>query len=355
MAHGAIRWQIELHVVRIGGLGIISVMATVAGIRGTVEIPVVTGITIAGNGNVRPGKRINRVMIEGRRHPGRFRMAQCAIGGELGCGMVWIAGLGVFGIVAAVAGIGRIVVIAVVAGSTIRCNGSMCAVQGIIRIVNRESSGFPAGCGGMAHSAIRGEIQRLVFRIGCLNKIRIVASIAGIRGAVIEPVVAGITIIGNGRMRPGKRINDVVVKSRRCPGSLGMAKLAFNRELRGKVVRARGCIVFRIMASIASIGRVVIIAIVTSSTIIGNGSMRAFQRIVIVVNRKSGWLPSRGSGMTGSAIGRNIEGWMVRIGRLGIIRIMATVASIGCIGIISVVTTCTVVGNGGVCARERII
>ena len=106
--------------------------------------------------------------------------------------------------------------------------------------MDREGSGFPAWRGGMAHSAIRGEIQRLVFRIGCLNKIRIMTSIAGIRRAVIEPVVAGITIIGNGRMRPGKRINDVVVKSRRCPGGLGMTKFAFNRELRGKVVGTGG-------------------------------------------------------------------------------------------------------------------
>ena len=221
--------------------------------------------------------------------------------------------------------------------------------------MDREGSGFPAGRSGMAHSAIRGEIQRLVFRVGCLNKIRVMASIAGIWRAVIKPVVAGITIIGDGRMRPGKRINDVVVESRRCPGGLGMTKFTFNRELRGKVVGTRGCIVFRIMASIASIGRVVIIAVVASSTVIGNSSMCPFQRIVIVVNWKSGGLPPRGSGMTGSAIGRNIEGRVVRVGRLGIIRIMASVAGIGRIGVITVVAACAVVGNGRMCARERII
>ena len=128
MTHGTIRGEIELHVVRIGGLGIICVMTTVAGVGCIVEVAVVAGITIAGNGSMRPGKRINCVMIEGRRHPGRFRMAQSTIGRELGCGVVWIGRLSILRIVTAVASIGRIVVIAVVAGRAIGCDRSMRAV-----------------------------------------------------------------------------------------------------------------------------------------------------------------------------------------------------------------------------------
>ena len=111
VAHGAIRGEIELCVVGIGRLGIICVMTTVAGVWRIVEVTVVAGITIVGDRDMRTGKWINCTMIEGRRRPCCFCMAQCTIGRELGCGVVWIAGLGVFGIVAAVAGIGRIVVL----------------------------------------------------------------------------------------------------------------------------------------------------------------------------------------------------------------------------------------------------
>ncbi len=77
---------------------------------------------------------------------------------------------------AAVTGIGRIVVIPVVTNGTIVCNRRMCTVQRIIIVVNRESSRRPPRSGRMAHGTIRRDIQIQVFGIGGLVKIRRVTS-----------------------------------------------------------------------------------------------------------------------------------------------------------------------------------
>ena len=54
-------------------------------------------------------------------------------------------------------GIGRIVVIAVVAGRAIVGNGNVRPVQNVIIVVNREGCRIPAGRSRMAHRTIRGQ------------------------------------------------------------------------------------------------------------------------------------------------------------------------------------------------------
>ena len=82
-------------------------------------------------------------------------MARRAIRWELGGCVVRRCGGGVIAVVTGVAGIGRGIVITVVAGSTIAGNGRVRPVQGVIIIVNWEGGRFPTRRGGVAHRAIR--------------------------------------------------------------------------------------------------------------------------------------------------------------------------------------------------------
>ena len=87
--------------------------------------------------------------------------------------------------------IGRVVVIAVVTGSTIIGNGGMSAVQCIVVVVDGEGSRCPARFGGMAGCTIRWQSQSNVIRIGGLVEIRQVAGVAIGRGSCIAATVAG--------------------------------------------------------------------------------------------------------------------------------------------------------------------
>lgn len=85
-----------------------------------------------------------------------------------------------------------------------------------------------------------------------------------------------------------------------------------------------GCLVIIVsMASCTGIRGVVIVAIVTAGTRIGNTCMRSFQRVIIIVDGKSGRLPRIG-GMTRCTVGWNNQRAVVRVYALVVIRRMAT-------------------------------
>ena len=141
--------------VRAGRRGIIAVVAAVAGVWSIGIVTLVAGCAIVRNGNVRPYKRVNRIVIKRRWSPGRFAVTTGAICGELSGGVVRIGRSGIVAVVTAVASVGRIVVVAVVAGSTVVGNGRVCPIQSVVIIVNRERCWFPTGCSSVAHRAIR--------------------------------------------------------------------------------------------------------------------------------------------------------------------------------------------------------
>ena len=260
---------------RVACTGIVGIVTTIAGVRRIRIIAVVAGITIVCDGNVCAREGINGIVIKGRRRPGGFTMTCCTIRWELLGYMVWIGGLGVLRIVAAVAGIGCIVVIAVVTSCAVVGNRGMCAIQGIERIMNRETCGFPTGRGGVAHGAIHGEIELRVVGIACLGIICVMTTVAGVWRIVKVAVVAGITIVGNGDMRTGKRINRTMIEGRRRPGCFCMAHCTIRGELGCGVVWIGGLGVLRIVTAVAGIGRIAVIAVVAGSTIRCNSSMRA--------------------------------------------------------------------------------
>ncbi len=147
-------------------------VTAVTGVGRIGVIAVVTGITIICNRYVCACERINSIVVKRRRRPGCFRVAGGAIGRELRRSVIGIRRVGIIGCVTAVAGIGRGVVIAVVASGAIVGDGGVRSVQRIIVVVDRERSRLPTRIRGMAHRTIRREIQCHVVRISCLVEIR---------------------------------------------------------------------------------------------------------------------------------------------------------------------------------------
>ncbi len=141
-------------------------------------------------------------------------------------------------------------------------------------------------------------------RVGTGIVIGRMTTCAGVGGVGIVAVVAGVAITGNGYVCACKRIDRVVVEGRRRPGSLAMAIGATGRELRCRVVRVGRSSVVRRVASVAGIGCIVVIAVVASRTVTGNGGVRTLQYVVIVVHRERSRFPTRVGGMAGRAVGR---------------------------------------------------
>lgn len=83
------------------------------------------------------------------------------------------------------------------------------------------------------------------------------------------------------------------------------------------MVRVGGRIVLRRVAAKTGIGRIVVIAVMAGSAVVGNRCMRAIKNsMIVIVNRECGRRPVRGSIMAHRAIGRKIQRCMVRVATL---------------------------------------
>ena len=240
-------------------------------------------------------------------------MALGAISRKLLGAVVRVGCLGEIRGMTTVAGIGCAIIITVVTRSTIRRYSSVRPVQCIIIAVNRESCRLPTRPCGMAHRAIRRNIQGGVVRIGASVKIGGVTTRTGIGGVGIIPMVTSGAVTGDLRMRTGQRIHCIVIKSSRRPGGLAVTGCTIHGELRGGVVRIGGRIVIGRMTPCTGIGRVVVIPVVTGSTIVGNLRMRSVQGVIIVVDRKTRRRPARVGGMAHRTIC-----WQVQTGVAGV-------------------------------------
>ena len=128
MAHGTVRRQDQRCVIGVQTGIVIRGVATFAGIGRIVVVPMVAGVAIVGNGNMRASKWVNRVMVKGRGHPSCFGMAEGAIRRELYQGVVWIACSVIIGLMATYAGIRGVVVVPVVAYRTVVRNRYVSAI-----------------------------------------------------------------------------------------------------------------------------------------------------------------------------------------------------------------------------------
>ena len=180
-------------------------------------------------------------------------------------------------------GIGCIIVIPVVAGDTIVGNRGMCPDQWVVIIVDREAGRFPAWSRGVTHRTIRWNHERNMVGIQTRIVIWRVTARAGIGGVVVIAVVTGHTIVRNGQVCSGKRIDRVVVKSGWRPGSLAVTSVAVGRELRDHMVRIHNSNIIRSMASETGIRRVLVISMVAGVAVISNRSMRPVQLVITIV------------------------------------------------------------------------
>ena len=144
----------------------------------------------------------------------------------------------------------------------------MRPVQYIIIVVDRERRRRPTGSCGVAHRAIRRQVQRHVVGIRGLIEIRTVTAVARVRRVRIITVVTGVAIIRNQCVSSCEGIHCIVVKRGRCPSGFRVAGCTIRGKLLGAVVRADRLIVIGCVAAVARVRRVRIIAIVTRVAII---------------------------------------------------------------------------------------
>ena len=153
-------------------------------------------------------------------------------------------------------------------------------------------------------------------------------------------------------MRPGQRIENSMVESRRHPSRLGVAILASRRQLVGGVVRvSRRCVVV-IMAAVAGVGGVVVIPTdVAKNAVIFNQSMSAIQRIEnsMVESRRH---PSR-LGVAILASRRQLVGGVIGVSRCSVVVVVAAVAGVGRVVVIPVVAGSAVGCDGNVRSIEN--
>lgn len=171
--------------------------------------------------------KILLVVVERRGLPGGFRMTILAGIWEARAGMVWVGSGIVIRRVTAETGVGRVVVIAVMAGSAVIGYGCMCAVECVIVVVNGECSWRPVRGSSMTHRTIGREIQCCMVRVAALVKIGGMAS-RTLRGrSGVARSMTCYTLGSQVRARQ-RKISGVVVKSIcRTPGWVtGQASLA---------------------------------------------------------------------------------------------------------------------------------
>ena len=94
------------------------------------------------------------VVVESRRYPGVFAVTIGAVGRKIQRHVTGVGGSIVIGSMAADAGIGSIVVIAVVAFGAVGGNSGMRAVKRVIIVVIGEGSRHPTRRGSMAGCAV---------------------------------------------------------------------------------------------------------------------------------------------------------------------------------------------------------
>jgi hypothetical protein len=144
----------------------------------------------------------------------------------------------------------------------------MRTVQRIKIVVDRERRRRPTGGGGVAHRAIRRQVQRRVARIGTLAIIRAVAAVARVRRVRVIAVVARVAIARNQRVCSCEGIHRIVVKRGRCPSSFRMARRTICGKLLGGVVRSDRLCIIVCVATVTRVRRRRIIPVVTRCAIV---------------------------------------------------------------------------------------
>lgn len=304
MATFTARRELGCSVVRVGSRIVIANVAACTSIRRVGVIAVVACCTIIGNRNMRPIQNIIIVVDrEGCRiPPGVSGVAHRAIRWQPQRYVARVCTGIVIGLVATRTSVRSSSIIAVMASFAIVGDWDMRADERINSTVVKSRR--RPGAFTMATFAVRGELSSGMVGVGGCIVIAQMAAHAGIRGIGVIAVVAGIAVVGNRDMRPVERIECTVVKRGRRPVAFRMTIRTGGGELGSNVVRIGRRSVVCLMAPCAGIERVVVIAVVASRTIVGNGCMRPVQRIIVVVDGEGRRIPPRVRCMAHRAVRR---------------------------------------------------
>ena len=346
MATGAVCRKLSRFVIRIRRLVEISQVTAYTSVGRIVVIAVVAAGTVIGNGCMCAIKGVVIVVHpkSSRCPAGGCGVATCAIVTEPKDHVIGICGL--------------IEILGMAGGTSSRCALEACTVaietvdtyvcsrqrEGSSVVVKNQVSipGWVAGQTGIVLVYIPAYIfMRFIrFRIQVTThtgKFCIVGRV-GMAVRALTPLTF---------MRPAVNgeILGVVVKGGRHPGRFAMATGTISRKLRGYVVGVASIVVVCQVAAYTGVGRIVVIAVVTGSTIIGNGRMRAIERIVVVVVGKRCRRPAGLGGVATGTVIAKAQGYVVGVAGLVEVRCMAARTGVGGIGVIPVVTSRAVIGD----------
>ena len=201
----------------------------------------------------------------------------------------------------------------------------------------------------MAGSTIGRKLQGHVVWIGRAVVIGRMTPGTGVWGAVVIPIVAACTIIGNRRVRTVQGVIIVVDRETgRFPARRrGVTHRTIRRKVQGTVVRIGRLIEIGRMATCTGIGRVgVVPSGMTKGAVVLNGNVRTGKRINGIMV-KAGRRPSRFA-VAGRTIGWELCCNVIWTGGSVVLGGVTTRTGIGCAVVISVVTGRAIVGYGRV-------
>lgn len=220
--------------------------------------------------------------------------------------MVWIVRGIVIRDVATRASIWSVIIIPLVTGRTIVCDRCMCSIQYIVIIVYWEGRRLPVRSRSVAHFTIQWKSKGAVVWIGGSVEIGCMASGTGVWRIGVISLVTGITIIGDGKVRPAEWIDSIVVKGRGRPGSFAMTSSAIGWELRGDVIWAGGRVVIGCVTAFTGVRCIGVIASVATGTIAGYHCVRSLEGVIIVMYWEGSRCPPGICGMAHRTIRRQV-------------------------------------------------
>lgn len=193
--------------------------------------------------------------------------------------------------------IGIITLVTLVTGQT--CMRSLNWIKTVVKGRRRPNSLR------MTTGTVCRELLLYVIRTDCLIKLVGMTARTGV-GRIIE-ISAGMALIAvvcNSCMCSKQRIIIIVYGKRsRTPACVGsMTGFTGSGQVQLCVIRVLALYVIVAVATVTSIGCIVIVSVMTSRTVSSDILVRASQYIEIVVYGKRSWLPA-GGGMTRCAVG----------------------------------------------------
>jgi hypothetical protein len=116
-----------------------------------------------------------------------------------------------------------------------------------------------------------------------------------------------------------KRPGIIVIKCGWNPCRLIVTEYTTCREPGCHVIRVCCCIIVTYMASLTSVWGIVVVSIMASRAIVGDGCVCSEQRIIVVVNRECSRYPVWTGGVAGFAGCRQVECQVTWVGTLVIV------------------------------------